>query len=300
MPITIEFPPVQSTVGPGLEVHLRSDFIGPFPSDAQWHLAITLTPDFQQPFIFLTRPCTGNFTTYLVMADSQWNETRGGWVPTEQGEVNLIAQIQTQSGVIDSGNLAARWDATSGLGFQIQALTRGQGTVEGGFTAEDRALLTATDSRTQLLGELGDLVVQTASGPLTTTLANLFSRNSLDRLIFEEITSGPTCDPVRVVLAPIAQFAIAVRVTTVPEDIQFRTPDGEWSFPDLAVLRIFRGEDLQFRRGIHEVTFETEAPWEWGANFLNKNLLGIAPPQTQIMVDWRQGCCGQVFIRHMP
>lgn len=300
MPIQIAPAPDLTTIGPGLPIQLQSTFIGPFPSDAQWHLDINLDADFNKPFLGYNHPCTGPIVSMTMLTSPDWNEQRKGWTPIENRIVYVEARITTNTGTIDSGTRSdLHWDTQTGLGYQIRALA-GQGQTQGGFTAEDRALLTTTEQRTTLLGEVGQLIVQTASGPLPFTLADLFSRNSLDRLIFEEMTNGPTCTPVRINLAPIAQYAITVRVTTIPDDIVFKTPDGEWAFPDLAVLRIFRGQDLMFRRGIHEPTFETEAPWEWGANILNKNLLGVPPPATRVWVDWRDGCCGQVFIRHMP
>lgn len=281
-------------------MQLQSTFIGPFPADTQWHLAINLGNDFTKPFIEWTAPCTGPITTLTPFADARWVEQRNAWTPANGRVVVVEARIvQPGNVVVDSGTQSTiPWDTTTGLTYQIKAL--GQGQIQGGFTDTDRQLLTTTEQRTTLLGEAGQLLVQTASGPLQTTIAQLLSRNSLDRLILEEMTSGPTCTPVRITLAPIAQFAIVIRCTSVPDDIIFKTPDQEWAFPDLAVLRIFRGQDLVYRRGIHEVTFETEAPWAWGTNVLDKNLLGIPPPQTQVFVDWRTGVCGQVFIRHMP
>lgn len=300
MPITITPAPELTTFGPGLPMQIQSTFIGPFPADTQWHLEIDLGDDFTKPFFEWTAPCTGPITTLTPFADARWTEARKAWTPANGRVIVVQARIvQPGNVVIDSGTQSTiPWDTTTGLAYQIHA--QGQGQVQGGFTESDRVLLQATEQRSTLLGEAGSLILQTASGPIPFALSDLFSRNSLDRLIFEEMTNGPTCDPVRIQLAPIAQYAIAVRVTTVPEDIAFKTPDGEWAFPDLAVLRIFRGEDLTFRRGIHTPTFETEAPWEWAANVLNKNLIGAPPPATFVYVDWRQGCCGQVFIRHMP
>ena len=308
MPISITYPPGQldpvapnpPILGPGLTAILQSDFIGPFPSDAQWNYEVDLQPDLIGRVYLFQRPCTGPITTIDMLATNQWTVTRGPDFATQGRTVELDARIITSSGTIDSGHATVRWETQIGLGQQAYLLSTIESQGQGGFTAEDRQLLIDTEARTTLLGEPGELVSMQASGPVPMTLASLFSINSLDRLFLEEMTNGETCDPVRINLAPILQYAIVVRVTTIPDDIQFRTPDGEWSFPDLAVLRIFRGEDLVFRRGIHTPTFETEAPWEWASNPLNKNLFGIPPPATRVWVDWRSGCCGQVFIRHTP
>jgi hypothetical protein len=171
--------------------------------------------------------------------------------------------------------------------------------VSGGFTDQDRILLQTTESRSTLLGELGTLVVQTASGPVTTTLSELFSRKALDTLTLEELTSGPTTDPVRASIG-LWFYGVIVRVTEIPEDMVPKTPDEQWYFPDLAVLRIFRGVDLEFRRGIHTPTFMQENPWQWGWGFLNENpILGV-PPETTVAVDWRAGVSGQVFLQRLP
>lgn len=299
MPITITVPPLQNGVGPGMYIHLASDFVGPFPAEAEW--LVTLSADSEEQFQFyrVARPCTGPLTTFQVLVNTDeifWQPVRA--FPRQDAVTFIHARINTNSGVIDSGVQNFPWVATEGLGAQINSSV-GATTVQGGFTAQDRVLLQQTDARTQLLGNLGDLVVETASGPITTTLATLFSRKSLDLLTLDELTAGPTCDPVRASLG-LWFYGVIVRVTTIPEDIVFKTPDQQWSFPDLAVLRIFRGADLEFRRGIHTPTFMQENPWQWGWGFLNENpILGV-PPETSIAVDWRVGCCGQVFVQRLP
>jgi hypothetical protein len=94
--------------------------------------------------------------------------------------------------------------------------------------------------------------------------------------------------------------AVIVRVTTIAEDLTPKTPDAEWYFPDLAVLRVYRGGDLEFRRGIHTPTFLSEKPWQWGWSFLNQIPILGTPPDTTVAVDWRAGCCGQVFLMSLP
>lgn len=135
MPITVQPAPHLTTVGPGLQINLRSDFIGPFPSDAVWQVALTVQPDQVEPVLFYTRPCTGPIISLMVLHAEEWSETRQAWWPNAGGQINVHAQIATQSGVIDSGALSSTWDATSGIGWMLQA------SAQGGFTAEDRAQL---------------------------------------------------------------------------------------------------------------------------------------------------------------
>lgn len=299
MPISIGPAPDLTTVGPGLPISIRSDFIGPFPSDAQWQISLNLEPDFVKPFLFYSRPCTGNITSLTVLADDHWSETRQGWTPQNTRGLVLEARIRTATGVIDTGTtFNVPWDTTTGLGFQTRALA-GQSSGQGGFTDQDRQQLQAIETRTQTIGEPEQLVVQTPSGLQTRTIGQMLSRPTLDLLTLQEATSGPTGDPVRFSIKEY-YFGVIVRVTTIAPDLVPKTPDAEWYFNDLAVLRVFRGADLQFRRGIHTPTFMTEHPWEWGLPILNQtDILGI-PPDITIAVDWRSGCEGQVFLQRFP
>lgn len=299
MPITIAPAPDLTTIGPGLPLQLSSNFIGPFPSDSQWHLDINLDADFVKPFLSFTHPCTGPIIQLNMFIDKTWAEQRKGWTPIEDRIVVVEARITTNTGTIDSGtNTTLHWDGQTGLSYLIEAQS-GTTPVEGGFTESDRQLLSATEQRSTILGEVGQLVVKTASGPVPTTLSELFSRPLLDTLTLDELTTGPTCDPVRVRVADW-YFGVIVRVTTVADGLVPKTPDGSWYFPDLAVLRIFRGADLEYRRGIHETSFMVEKPWQWGWQVLNvARFFGVAADYT-IAVDWREGCCGQVFLQRFP
>lgn len=280
-------------------VQLLSGFIGPFPSGSQWIVTFSRDAEQQHQYFRIIRPCTGPIVTLQLLVHNEeeaWQPIRD--FPLNQGVVFIQALIDTPTGVVDSGVLQTQWDTTTGLGYQSFANSQTT-TVQGGFTQSDRVLLQQTDARTQLLGNLGDLVIQTASGPIQTTLAALFSRKSLDLLTLDEITDGPTCEPVSAQVG-LWFYGVIVRVTTIASDIELKTPDLQWSFPDLAVLRIFRGADLEFRRGIHTPTFMQENPWQWGWGFLNENpILGV-PPETTVRVDWRAGCCGQVFLQRLP
>lgn len=292
MPINIELP-TSGTVGPGQLLRISTQVFGPFPTDTRWRLRIGTDPEGINPLFTITIP----FDEVRIATTQLYNFNQGETVlqlplsqPAHGQAVHVIAELVTDTGVMDSGAVTTTWDATSGLGAQIYASPSGQG----GLTDQQAQQLANTDRRTQVLGEPTDLVVEGPSGPLPATLAQLFSRTTLDRLTLDEVTNGPTCEPVRAAFS-FWYFGVIVRVTTIAEDLIGKTPDRQWYFPDLAVLRIFRGQDLQFRQGIHTPTYLTERAWEFHWNIRNTlDMLGV-PPDNTLAVDWRQGCCGQVY-----
>jgi hypothetical protein len=232
-----------------------------------------------------------------MVKDSRKSSGRINDQPTDGEAVRLVVELQTSTGIQDSGAVTTTWRSTRGLGQQ--AFLMPATTAAGGFNDQDRALLQATERRTQTVGEPTDLVVQTTSGPVLTTVAQLLSRPTLDLLTLSELTAGETFDPVRVTFNE-HYFGIIVRTTTIAEDMVPKTPDANWYFPDLAVLRIFRGEDLEERHGIHTPTYMQYRPFAWFWVFVNAiPILGQAADRT-IAVDWRAGCGGQVFLMRFP
>ncbi len=298
MPITV-VEPFGNSYGPGLFTLVTTDLVGPLPTDLSWHVTVTAIPSED---VLLQQ---------VLTAGDRGASDMIGW-QRPAGEIGLIEHTapsgtaiavqvvahSTEFGTIDTGEAtrfvweptAAAWALTS------KVLETSAG---GGLTAEQAAQLADTERRTQTLGEPVDLVLSTASGIVTSTLAQIFSRQTLDQLTLSEVTSGPTCEPVRALVSSWATAAI-VRVTTIGEDLTPRTPDADWYFPDLAVLRIFRGGDLQYRRGIHTPTFMVDQPWQWSWQFLNQLQVLGNPPDITIAVDWRPGCCGQVFLMSLP
>ena len=244
-------------------------------------------------------PCTGPVQNIVLMDRPGNLAAETYWYPANDTSVSLRVELIFNGVVNGQAFFQGTWDQTFWQGQQIAQQLGATTTVQGGFTDSDRQLLTAAEKRTTILGEVGQLVVKTASGPINTTLSELFSRPQLDSLTLDELTAGETCEPVRVRVADW-YFGIIVRVTTVAPELVPKTPDGAWYFPDLAVLRIFRGADLEYRRGIHETSFMVEKPWQWGWQVLNvARFFGVAADYT-IAVDWRTGCCGRVFLQRFP
>ena len=299
MPIVFIPNPNGGSLGTGLPIRWNMPD-GPIPDGAIWRVIVFGEGGTVQTWLEAQRQATQGQTGAFwrpFLRDPGWSVTQNIGVPITGGQqAHAIVELESGGVVIDtSTTLSGTWDATSGLPIQIESGPA----VSGGFNAQDRALLQATEQRSTLLGNPGELLIQSASGPVPITLAELFSRKALDLLTLDEVTSGETFDPVRASLA-LWFYGVIVRVTTIAEDLVAKTPDASWYFPDLAVLRVFRGSDLEYRRGIHTPTFMVEQPWQWGWGFLNENpILGV-PPDISIAVDWRPGCGGQVFLQRLP
>lgn len=300
MPISIVSLP-GTTIGPGVGLQLRSDLVGPIGPDWVWRLSV-IRPADESNIVVLESPIwtaddhqvqlvvegnplgLGQTTNYAQYVSANTND-----------QVTLSAQLVDQGGSThDSGALGSfAWDSSTSSSRRLASAGGG------GLTNEQAQQLADTERRTQTLGEPTDLVVQQPSGPLQVTVGQLLSRSTLDRLTLNEITDGDTCTPVRVSYAAW-YHGVIVRVTQIDPALTPKTPDVEWYFPDLAVLRIFRGGDLLFRRGIHTPTFMTQHAWELGWPLLNQIPILGSPPDITVAVDWRPGCCGRVFLQFLP
>lgn len=300
MPITVVSQP-GTTIGPGVGINLHTDTIGPIGAGWIWRLVVVRPTD-EQTIVVMTSP-VWSIDQHEIQFQVDGNPlglgqttSYGRYVSANTNDnVNLTAQLVDADGttVHDSGAFGTyRWDSSTSASRLLVSSS-------GGLTPEQAGQLADTERRSRTLGEPVDFVIQTASGLVQATLGQLLSRSTLDRLTLFEVTRGPTCEPVRAAVS-IWSTGVIVRVTTIAEGMTPKTPDGEWYFPDLAVLRIFRGADLQYRRGIHTPTFMVEQPWQWSWQFLNALQVLGAPPDLTIAVDWREGCCGQVFLLSLP
>jgi len=286
-------------LGTALPLSWNSD-VGDTPDGAIWRVIIFGEGGSARSWLEAQRPRQGAQTgdTWLPFFPvTTWSATENISQPLTNGQTAHATVSLIEAGVVTmEATLDGVWDSTSGLPMQIEA---SRTSTSGGFTAQDRTTLQGIDTKTQVLGQPSDLVIQSASGPLETTIGQIFSRQTLDLLTLSEVTSGETFDPVRADFA-LWYTGVIVRVTTISPELVPRTPDDQWYFPDLAVLRIFRGEDLLFRRGIHTPTFMQEQPWQWGWQILNQiPVLGV-PPESSLAVDWRPGCGGRVFLQVLP
>lgn len=300
MPITIVSQP-GTTIGPGQIFIVRTSLIGPIPNDWFWRLSVVRPADEANNILVMTAPvwaADDRERRFQVEGDLDGGQTNGygrGVSANTNDAVTMNMELVGADGttVHDSGTVTGlRWDSNTSASRTLSSSS-------GGLTSEQAAQLEDAERRSRVLGEPTDLVVETPSGSIVRTLADLFSRNTLDRLTLAEVTNGPTCEPVRASFS-FFYYGVIVRVTTIADELVARTPDHEWYFEDLAVLRIFRGQDLQYRRGIHTPTFLTDQAWEFQWNIRNTlDWLGV-PPDNTLAVDWRPGCCGQVYFLKWP
>lgn len=142
--------------------------------------------------------------------------------------------------------------------------------------------------------------VTTAAGAIGMTLGEIFSGKAFDLIGSDEVTSGPTCDPVDWTPTPgTVLFGIFIHCTTIPEWYAFTAPGGGWTQRDLAVVQVFRDEEVLWRQGIHTPTWmlypmpgEVELP-------LRLNI-PATPPEFRVTVDWGVGVCGQLWGMTLP
>jgi hypothetical protein len=142
--------------------------------------------------------------------------------------------------------------------------------------------------------------VNIGTSVLQLPIGQILSSNFSDAFRVEDLGGGVTCDPIRVDASRDNLYGVVVRVTQYPDDTVFRTPDGAWSFKDLAVLTVSRGGDILARHGIHTTSHTLsplpETPYPWLTN------LGvpIQPSDYHVSVDWAAGVCGELLGLVLP
>jgi hypothetical protein len=298
VPITIT--PLQpfDKIGPGLGIVFQSSFIGPLAVGSHWNITLgtVAEPTVFQTITAIQRDANQvNFVTWIPWADVPWRTTlEQAWV-ADGTTVFLNAELRSPTNVvIDSGSISKQFDSKSGLAeilFQMQ-----EAAPTSTFTATDRNNM--NNGFTNVLNGI-TATLHTAAGPVTAKLGALFSRHTLDALTLAEITSGPTGAPVRATVETF-WYGVIVRITTIPDALQPQTPDGDWFLPDLAVLRVRRGVDLEYRHGIHTSSWMALSPWKYGLDVLNLLELGAVPPETEILVDFKPGVEGRVYLMAWP
>lgn|SRR6266496_205164 len=304
MPITITTPPPHSIIGPGLTIQWESDFTGPMPTGSTWLFEVTADAEATQGVETWTLPFDSTATNLTMGEPSTGFRSKGGYI-LQTGDTAYL-QITLRNdvlAVIDSGTATPHWDASAGLGYQAEDLITH---ISGGFTSTDRTRL--IDTQTNVAGVVTSTAsildgitstITTSAGDVATTLGQIFSGKTLDLITLNELTTGPTGSPVSVEFGGFF-FGVIVRLTTIPEWLTPATPDNEWYYPDLAVCRVFRGSDLEFRAGIHTPTWMKPRPWEFGSTILNETTLFGTPPDITIHVDFAFGVEGQVYLMRLP
>lgn len=170
MPITITLPPPGTLIGPGAQVHLVSDFIGPLPTGSTWHLKISTDPEGDP---YSSQQIEGASSTSIqLLVDDRFNvatQSNQEVIPTGTA-VHVIAELRNNADVvIDSGAATANYDATALLWQHINQNTPaspgGLTTAQAAQLAADHAAinppLLASDG-TPITGAVGDVIVRPA------------------------------------------------------------------------------------------------------------------------------------------
>lgn len=224
MPITITPNNPGGLLGPGVQLKLQSDFIGPLPSGSFWVVDFSITGGTELPFWHVLATTNANPIATRVMTplSDQTSSFEAGQVPIEGGQVAVHATLSDGTNIVDSTTTPFPWSTTQGLGEQmlITNQTGGQG-----LTAEQ-------------------------SLQLSETHAAVFPEISIDSTL--KVSSGlrPPGDLVEATM-PVPIFGLIIRIHEFGDMLPTQTPDGVYFFPDLAVVSIFRGPDLWMRVPIH-------------------------------------------------
>lgn len=272
MPITINPQNPGGLVGPGLSIRLQTDFIGPLPSTNVWSMNIGLPGDESGGYTSqLNSNSNPVFITPFVTALR--NQSKADNVFPEGSSVSIVAVIQPAGAgpEEDQGQADAHWSNTAGQTNLLEHLS----TTTGGLTPEQQVQLTETHD---------------------STLPSIL----IDQLTLVALTAGvPSAGPVNAQL-PNPCFGVIVRIGNVPEDLVPNTPDGDYWFPSLAVVRIFRGADLWKRVPVHTSSKLVELLDE----SIVAGLTAITATQwllnLSIQVTFRSGVTGEVFLMLLP
>lgn len=320
MPITITLPPPGTRIGPGYVIQLSSDFIGPLPLGTQFEVRISTHPEGFPNVIWQFIP-TQQPTVAIFVADRFTTSSQNGAESVPAGSsVHVIAELKTNDQtVIDSGRVDATYDPTT---MMWQHINENTGTGSGGLTGEQAAQLQRTDQNTTemdvnwqnytavtlpslqtvLTDILNGITVFAGNTPASIgiRLGEFFAWKTIDFFSPRDLSGGTTCNPVRYDASLQGLQGIDVVIDSYPPQFRFVTPDGGWSFRDLAVLSFYRSGGLVERHGIHTLTFSVSplpgslAPWP-----LNLPL-EFQPGDYHIHVDWAPGVCGHVVGQVLP
>lgn len=319
MPIEITLPGPDHAIGPGYTVRLQSDFIGPLPTGSSFALTVSLDPEGAQQVDQVFVPTATTTAAFTLHEPGQGSIRFPNWTAQPGQSVRVLAQLLDSEGTqLDSTSIASTWQPTNMLWQQLQV----KESTGGGLTTDQAAQLQRTDQATQemdanwqqyvsvTLPSLQD-VLNVITGGITATLGQgaqaaqhfigeLLSWASPDINTDFDMSGGTTCEPVRYDASFQNVQAVGVFIDQYPDTYRFVTPDGNWSFRDLAVLSFYRAGTILERHGIHSLVFSVGplpgsiSPWPVNITF------GVQPGDYHIHVDWAPGVCGHVVGSALP
>lgn len=296
MPITFTPGPPLAHIGPGLPMRLHTDVTGELPFNAQWHVTVSAEPE--GAGIMWVESWLGGDPqqTHFWLSDPNRLENFGFFAVADGQAVHVQAEVLENGVVVDTGSTNAPFDSSAGLGMQAELIAIQQRNASGGlgFTETDRLLLEQIDATSSSTRSAVTTSVQTATGIITADLGAAWKWVSQDLWRNHPLTIGPTCDRIDVDVSLNALLGVVLTIDNFPESVVLRTPDGEWSFADLAVLKFVRNGEILERHGIHTLT-HTVSPLP-GCVWIGAYGLGapIQPTGYHITVDWLDGVCGHL------
>lgn len=274
MPITITPTQPGAFLTPGGGIQAQTDFIGPLPAGTTWDVHLLAASPSEQE-IWTTTIVSQQHVVQTTLLTSRGDiaATSGFYVPAQAEQTRLEVNLRTPSGVIDTGIITAPWDATRGLGIQSQE--QRSTSTSGGLTPDQAVQLQETHESTAL-------------------------NQLVDALTLQNLTpAGPSNGPINSFL-PEPIFGVIVRIANVPPDLVADTPDGDYWFPTLAVVRIFRGSDLWMRVPIHTSSKIVPLLNEGVVAAVSTAIANISILNLSLQVTFRAGVTGTVFLMNFP
>lgn len=161
MPITINTPIPGGPIGPGVFISGQTDLIGPLPSDAHWHLDVLGGTTNETVLVGWDVPLSSQDQHLFQMTVGTTTNVINSQLPFQATGTQVHLRAQLVRGifdpVVDSGQTNAIWDPV-GLAWTVPS----SGTVQGGFTDQDRLVLQSVEAgiqfRVPAVGAVGGFV----------------------------------------------------------------------------------------------------------------------------------------------
>jgi hypothetical protein len=274
MPITITPNIPHGTIGPGLAIEWSSDLPSSELNASRVVIQCFTPGTFPIPGWFEDQPASGTGGRVTLGANT---ETTGTVDPQAQfrtdDQVETNVSIQDSTGTTtDTGQMTIPWDAESGLGTLI-------------------TFRSGTGSSTGLTPE--------QSLQLSQTWDSTFPSVLLDALLLEPLAATPNGGPQNSNLASWI-WGVIVRIADVPTDLIPATPDGDYWFESLAVVRIFRGADLWKRVPIHTSSKMVSLADDNVSAAIAAIPAGQWLAQMSVQVTFRPGVTGLAYLMKQP
>jgi hypothetical protein len=296
LPVTLVLPTPHGQIGPGLPVYWSSDFPFPPAAGSEWHLAFASDVEFTDLYITVIQPATQLLNQGWVwyVSPQAPRQEQLSRTFTDGDTVHVQVELVDPNGqVIDSGRSQGTFSSTDGLGNQLAA--KGTTGGSGGFTEEDRQLLLETQQLGLATRSATQSTLTTSTGTSIVDIGSLWNWITRDLWSRRDLSGGVTCERIDYDASHAFLFSVRVEIVELPEEIQFRTPDGNYAFHDLAVLSFIQGGVLLARHGIHTISHDVSplpgTNW-YGVSGINAPNM---PGDYHIVVDWLPGVCGQLI-----